>query len=1472
MINPLETLDVKVPFVLLPVKLETRFGRDDSGFMLKVRIFPQLIMVNAHQPALQLSEIVAGERYWRDGWDNEAAEQAAWVALLDRIPAPRATYIVEQTTPLNISERINMPSPNFREHSELLGPYQPIHAACLPDYWIAFAYRDGKLITQAHSLPVQKVLALATDTITNLSGSSSSEAVRNILDNEQLGWLFSYEQAYAVGMAVTLGALSADDEIHGFDTLLVLGVSDEADPQVGQTALVNLLDAQRYTIGTAFVPQGTPTNNTAQKRSGYPPPDPLHVNSFRASHAGFNVGDNTDGAAFADTLGIPRTTFVHVPGADGKEQALAAAMNHALWPVTLGYFLEQMAAPGTRLEGEVPLLRPDDLARVRHHFIRFVHGRGTAPILRLGNLPFGVLPVTALRQWLPSPTNPYAGEIAISRLRDLLLDAVGDALDRVRPDSPMPDGDLVRILSMDASSREVYVRGAFGGLTARGLALSQDEASGLSVFMNAEDWNATVELRREILHNFLENELGLHGAAPRLAELLFDARRFPLRYPDGGESGLKYEGLVTTGGELSEHETLETQQGRNYIVALWNAVPISTTGHGDLMNWSLGEAPLLEILLRHALLLQYADTLYSLMSEAGLPIPTRKEPELLRISRAPLPYTAWEMFQNQAPDGSGRTASEQLWEERDTLMHEFTSALALLSSAPTAELHRLLTETLDTTSHRLDAWITSIAAAQLDKMRTANVEGCYLGAFGWLEHVHPNSSTTAERGGFVHAPSTTHAATAAVLVSTAQTHEVQVRLSSRRVRAGMQLIQSRRAGLTIGAALGEHVEQVLYERDLARFIVPLRTTYPLTPENPHVSDGAPMILNVVDGLALRTAWLGNTFDWSPNGLVDVDDNARSLLTNALDSAFGRGAGEQVDPVDAMTDLLLSEAIHQIVQHDDAAANAALNALTSATTIPPIPRVVQTPRGGIDVTHRTALLLSDDRSSEWSSELTPRAETEPLLDAWVGRLLGNPNSIFARLAIPTPTPEDPETSLLHDVSLADLNIRPLDVLFMSDGELNTRLIRAGLTTINRIDVNIIDVRLNDAPADLPVDNGYTISDIRLVLSHLRSALGGARGFRPTDLPLDEIELEQEVYEDSLVRANELLVAIDTLRLTLDTELQSVEALLDTVADDSDTHIDTVSLRATLEQVALYGVDGAYPESLIDVDGDSVILAGALVERARAAVGKLKKRIEDAEIIKQELVKAPPNHLRWDVPERLASIAFGGFTLIPRNSVSGYMNVPRPYIAEGMGTRRIEIERWIAQAARAHPSLERWRLVCQLVQLLNARPSVDVLQFPPRQPNSLPERWLALDFGPQGERILPEDGQISLVVYLDGTANTPISGLLLAEWAERISRDEEITSIAFPHDAPAAQAPQVIFVAVAPPSATNWTEELLGETLSDAFGLVKLRGIDPDILNSLTNFPLADLLPGVLLAANAPPNDPSGVISTDFANLRRNNSQS
>src|SRR4030095_4551795 len=71
-----------LPLVLLPVRLETRFGALANGATeLRVRVFPDKIHIDSHEPDLTADEQTWGQHYWTQNWlpaSDKTATDTTW--------------------------------------------------------------------------------------------------------------------------------------------------------------------------------------------------------------------------------------------------------------------------------------------------------------------------------------------------------------------------------------------------------------------------------------------------------------------------------------------------------------------------------------------------------------------------------------------------------------------------------------------------------------------------------------------------------------------------------------------------------------------------------------------------------------------------------------------------------------------------------------------------------------------------------------------------------------------------------------------------------------------------------------------------------------------------------------------------------------------------------------------------------------------------------------------------------------------------------------------------------------------------------------------------------------------------------------------------------------------------------------------------------------------------------------------------
>jgi hypothetical protein len=994
--DPATGLRGDLPIVLFPLRLETRFLRTDTASSgggrvtpvtgappgaatvavttggattttasdiaisalpvgtLQIRVYPDEILAETHEPELTDAEWQAGRAYWTAG-----DSLASWAALLARFPAPRAAWIVNQT------------STTTRPPARAASWTRPA-TAVLPDQFAAFAYRGDTLVGSTIGAPVVEPLTLTlAPTIdaaqrVNLPGSSQQ------IDQDLL-WTVDFAAAKAAGMGLEL-TLSALDWMQGFDLLLVIGAKGSFSIAEASQQIQALLDGHHYTRGLALVPPGTPTSNSATGPSGYPPVDPGGARSFAVERGTPASGD---GLFLANALGVNAAAVAHLDQTGLSEDAAAQAMMTALWPATLGYHLEQMMAP---TDATVPAPFDANAIAAAYEYTRAsVRAGGPLPAIRVGAVPYSVLPATSLTRLATATPGPLA--TALAALRPSLLEA-SDKAPRVNPGSSDPDTDLVNVLRLNASSTAFQVQ----------------------VLIGSQFQLLIGKLRGA---NSAETKFALERQARQAATAIALLRSANLPATNAPRIALASFGVPDTFAGVLVSSQADRQaplpDSANYIKWIMGEL---SSGAAALTSDSLPaayERTLLYQLLRHAVLVEKSRT-----AQPGI-----REVEVVGLvetapTAASAPTTATREIDTTVVATLGSsTASSTPPPPPVSHLADVTAALGLLAGLPVADLERLLTETLDLCSHRFDAWITSLATARLKQLRgapgtaPASAQGSHYGAYGWVQNLKPQAAPfDPGQGGFIHAPSPNHAQAAAILRNGflarggGETNLYAIDLSSARMRAGLALLARVRDGESLSEILGTEIETRLRANVAlaTTFLEALRASYPM-PSSP-----------IVDGLAAVLAWRSSPT--SPHFPSTILSDVSQLL-------------------DAAADLLTAESVFQMVRGNPAGAAAGLDALGQGAR-PPEPQIAHAPVAGNAVSHRVAVVLDDTAPPGWTAAPTPRASVNRYLDGWLGQLLGDPQRVKCQVKTSSGT---------QIVTLGKLGLRPIDVVVLSEAPLD-----------------------------------------------------------------------------------------------------------------------------------------------------------------------------------------------------------------------------------------------------------------------------------------------------------------------------------------------------------------------------------------------------------------------------------------------------
>ncbi|MGC4070209.1 MAG: hypothetical protein QM784_37225 [Polyangiaceae bacterium] len=1291
------------PIVLFPVRIETRF----DGNLLKVRVFPDEILQSTHETALTTEEYAAAENYYVQ-LNEHGKEPELWRDLIARFGVQRSAYLLRIMLPIfggggwgtttsgssdcceSITGGKNQALAFPTDVQLRSGSWTRPGEAVLPDRWVYITYRGGtkKIHTGKRIL---EPLACTLDPSASREQRSALESGEFYID-DNIRWTVDFSRAVDVGMGIEipLTPTEATPITGGFDRVIVVGVKTSMSDVDTSAYLEKLFDAHHYTRGLAIVRQGTPTNNIEGQPTAYPPQENAGEVSFdierknpplNRTTAPHCLPKDTDGYALARMLGLPSGVLSNVDRSHEKEIDRAHHMNRVLWPGTLGYFMRTMMDP---------VFKEADIDGAQGYFVDHVLARGPAPAFRVGATPYGVLPIASLKNWmLDSTGNSQHIKVEttllkpLQELKEIWLDAV-PLVPKVSETSEDPDGDLARIFALHPSARELRVRRGLGETV-------QWSAFSFFGWDFTPYWNRYSELTRQLF-----TRIGLPALQPRIGRTYFM------------EDAPQFTGAWVF-GRPRENRTLD-DYGANFIYGIATATP-AELNHGDVSGKpSLGSA--LYSMLRHSTLAEYARIINNWAST------TQKwqERELWWLpSFAELPTPIVWYFSQAA----GINARAQATAHYASLM--------ALQGASTAELERLLSETLDLTSHRIDAWITAYGYRRLLSQRNDQESqhmkfcGDYLGGYGIVENVRPRvkiprtlpDGTAAElqtgNGGFVHTPSMTHAAAAAVLRSAHLSYRhidptrYAIDLSSRRVRAGRNLLDGVRNGQPMSSLLGYQFERGLHEghpsvSGLDRIRFRFRQLFPLVAkkDGTDAAESAETIAarNVVDGEQLLRAYRANKINFLSDDILPDPGTAQH-------AAVQQEMQKLLDAYDGATDLVTAEAVFQFARGN---VNAAVPVMQNAVRGKPLPdpAVVRSARGGLGIAHRVAWVLptesagADPLAALWPA-ITPRAAAEPVLDVWFGQLLGDPKDVQCAVDY-----LDASGVVLQSVavSLFELGLRPLDVLALAQAVvqndqralLDRRVVMAATTKTPPADTSSYKVRY-DATAS------RSFPQVIEVASAANAVLSSSRALNLSDL-LSPAEVDEGIeaaeataLENSAELAARALAGKGKLTEAALAVTQAV-AVAKGVSDPESLSVEERAvIIAALVETAWITVANAYPAS--NATGTE------LIEAILAAQKELARR--SSEIPGDPSPNAAASVVVEAAVATLKAVFGSSFVVLP------HVSPPRPQeLGLSLGARGTLLngqneapERYLQQLTRVRGRLARWRKFNLYTRALGAR---------------------------------------------------------------------------------------------------------------------------------------------------------------------------
>lgn len=421
------------------------FGSKKTEKCLCVRIFPDVVALTQTARQISRAEYLVGKDFWLKYIYNTDVEyrQSLWLAVCDMFPAYRSAFILKRTFPKANYKVMCRKAMEFHDNSLSLEDFMkeiddnfvnsfpttyvdngeqlfsvPV-TNLLPDRFVVRASvkvrknATAPLVCYGHRLPRQLQVGLD---LNNLENATNTDDTGKLKLNGGLSWMTDYDEAERMGMAITIPLSSVEKGMGGFiredfefSEIFVYGIND-ADADEADKMIEDLFTAHLYSDKAMDILSFDAASNILTTEDAkYAFDSSEEVQRERFKHQAYNCvnphkpekGNDLD---ILDRLFCLKESVIgniDVPGEAGtSEVELQRCVNRLM--------LEYLT--NDRLSGVVnPLLAAIESSPTLHDYLcKDVLPRGPFPMLRIGDQPYGILPVCDIKHLAVNSANPLA--------------------------------------------------------------------------------------------------------------------------------------------------------------------------------------------------------------------------------------------------------------------------------------------------------------------------------------------------------------------------------------------------------------------------------------------------------------------------------------------------------------------------------------------------------------------------------------------------------------------------------------------------------------------------------------------------------------------------------------------------------------------------------------------------------------------------------------------------------------------------------------------------------------------------------------------------------------------------------------------------------------------------------------------------------------------------------------------------------
>ena len=160
--------------------------------------------------------------------------------------------------------------------------------------------------------------------------------------------------------------------------------------------LNEIFESHHYSTGINFIKHGIPTNNTEEAVAGFTKNEDVETRFEREFNEQPCIPGNIEESYISQNvidlskaISLDPTLLCKWENGNRLSSSHVEEFHKALWPSTGGYYLSRFFEENISKKSQHYL---------KKHFIKFVRPLGYLPSIRIGKIPYGILPVTRIRQ------------------------------------------------------------------------------------------------------------------------------------------------------------------------------------------------------------------------------------------------------------------------------------------------------------------------------------------------------------------------------------------------------------------------------------------------------------------------------------------------------------------------------------------------------------------------------------------------------------------------------------------------------------------------------------------------------------------------------------------------------------------------------------------------------------------------------------------------------------------------------------------------------------------------------------------------------------------------------------------------------------------------------------------------------------------------------------------------------------------